>query len=114
MNAWILIAAVLFLMGCSKPAEEPLPSREEWLASVNAWRTKHETDYRRDWATIAGLHELEPGTHSLGGDKANEIDLPADLPATVGRMVVADGWVRYEPAPGITPRKKVNRLAARF
>ena len=103
MNVRILVAAVFLLMGCSKPAEEPLPSGEEWLASVNAWRTKHETDYRRDWATIAGLHELEPGTHSLGGDKANEIDLPADLPATVGRMVVADGWVRYEPAPGITP-----------
>ena len=105
MNERILVAALFLLMGCSRPAEEPvpLPSEEEWLASVNAWRTKHETDYRRDWATIAGLHELEPGTHSLGGDKASEIDLPPDLPATVGRVVVADGWVRYEPAPGVMP-----------
>ena len=103
MNVRILVAAVFLLMGCSKPAEEPLPSGEEWLAGVNAWRTKHEADYRRDWATIAGLHFLEPGTHSLGSAKANEIVLPPDLPSTVGRVVVADGWVRYEPAPGITP-----------
>src|SRR5687768_1843427 len=109
MNARILVAAVVLLMGCSKPAAEP--SREEWLASVNAWRTKHEADYRRDWATIAGLHFLEPGTHSLGSAKANEIVLPPDLPSTVGRIVVADGWVRYEPAPGITPTQNGKPVA---
>src|SRR5688500_9495503 len=109
MNARILVAAVVLLMGCSKPAAEP--SREEWLASVNAWRTKHEADYRRDWATIAGLHFLEPGTHSLGSAKANEIVLPPDLPSTVGRIVVADGWVRYEPAPGITPTQNGKPLS---
>ena len=54
-----------------KPAEQaaPLPTGEEWVKSVNAWRTKHETDYRRDWATIAGLHFLPSGSHTLGSAK---------------------------------------------
>ena len=90
---------------CSKPAEKaaPAPTGEEWVKSVTAWRTEHETSYRRNWATIAGLHFLEPGTHSLGSDKKSAIVLPSDLPATVGQIVVADGWVRYQPAPGIMP-----------
>ena len=107
MKVGVLLAGVLLVLGCSKPAEEPaaLPTGEEWTASVNAWRTKHETDYRRDWATTAGLHFLEPGTHSIGSSKKNEIVLPEDLPASVGQVLVADGWVRYEPAAGVTPSR---------
>jgi uncharacterized protein len=112
MHVRLIIAAIFLVAGCSRPAEEPapLPSGEEWIASVNAWRMKHETDYRRDWATIAGLHFLEPGAHSLGSAKTNEIVVPPDLPATVGRVVVTDGWVRYEPAPGIAPTQNGMRL----
>jgi uncharacterized protein len=112
MHVRILVATALLAAACSKPAEQPPPvseyrvapaADEAWRASVNAWRTKHETDYRRDWATIAGLHFLESGTHSLGSDKKSAIVLPSDVPANVGQIVVADGWVRYQPAPGIMP-----------
>jgi uncharacterized protein len=105
MNPRMLLAAVLLVAGCSKPAEQaaPAPAGEEWVKSVTAWRTEHETSYRQNWATIAGLHFLEPGTHSLGSDKKSAIVLPSDLPANVGQLVVADGWVRYQPAPGIMP-----------
>ena len=101
----MLLVAVLLVAGCSKPAEQaaPLPAGEEWAKSVTGWRTQHETSYRQNWATIAGLHFLEPGTHSLGSDKKSAIVLPSDLPANVGRLVVADGWVRYQPAPGVMP-----------
>jgi len=105
MHVRILIATALLVSACSKPAEQaaPGPTGEEWVKSVNAWRTKHETDYRRDWATIAGLHFLNPGSHSLGSDKSSEIVLPSDLPANIGQIVVADGWVRYQPAAGVMP-----------
>ena len=107
MNVRVVLAVSLLLAGCSKPAEEPAPLQTgaEWVKTVEAWRAKHETDYRRDWATIAGLHFLEPGTHSLGSSKDSEIALPEDLPASVGQVVVADGWVRYEPAAGVTPSR---------
>ena len=97
-----LSLAGLTATACSKGTEQA-PPHEEWVKSVEAWRAKHEADYRRDWATIVGLHFLEPGTHSLGSDKKSAIVLPADLPANVGQIVVADGWVRYEPASGIMP-----------
>jgi uncharacterized protein len=106
MSARILLVAVFLLTGCSKAADEsaPLPTGEEWVKSVNAWRTKHETDYRRDWATIAGLHFLEQqGIYSIGSSKENEIVLPDDLPANIGRIFVAEGGVRYEPAAGVRP-----------
>jgi uncharacterized protein (DUF1684 family) len=102
MNLRVLVAATFLIAGCSKPAEkaEFQPS-DEWVKSVNQWRTDHETSYRTNWATIAGLHFLEPGTHSLGSDRKSAIVLPPDLPASVGKLVVADGWVRYEPAAGV-------------
>lgn len=105
MNLRVVAAVLVLLTGCSKPAEQaaPLPTGEEWLASVTAWRAKHEADYRRDWATIAGLHFLEPGTFTIGSGKGNDIVLPEGVPAHAGRILVADGWVRYESAPGVTP-----------
>jgi len=105
MHVGLLLAAVVFLAGCYRPAEKatPLPTGEAWVESVNAWRAKHETDYRRDWVTIAGLHFLEPGEHSIGSSKANEIVLPEGVPANVGKVLLADGWVRYEPAAGVKP-----------
>ncbi len=40
------------------------------------WRAKHETDYRRDWVTIAGLHPLKPGA-STGRQRSVERHRPA-------------------------------------
>ena len=64
----------------------------------------HEADYRRDWVTIAGLHFLEPGTHTAGSAPDNDIVLPATAPATIGRFVLQDEEVRFEPAPGTPVR----------
>lgn len=97
----VFVLAALTAAGCTKrQAAEPVAD-EAWIASVNAWRATHEADYRRDWATIAGLHFLEPGSHAIGSDKANEIVLPEGVPPVVGRIVVEDGSVRYDPAGGV-------------
>jgi hypothetical protein len=74
---------------------------EDYTAQVQAWRDKHEADYRRDFVSIAGLHSLEPGTHTLGSDRGNDIVLAARVPPTIGRLTVAGGSVRYEPDPGV-------------
>jgi uncharacterized protein (DUF1684 family) len=66
------------------------------------WRAKHETDYRRDWVTIAGLHFLEPGTHTAGSASSNDIVLPASAPPVIGRFVLANDVVRFEPDAGAT------------
>src|SRR5437773_519232 len=49
-------------------------------AAVVQWRAKHEADYRREWASIAGLSALKPGLNSAGSAPANDIVLPASTP----------------------------------
>jgi len=75
-------------------------SPEEARAQTEAWRTKHETDYRRDYASIAGLHFLTPGAQTAGSAAGSDILLPASAPASVGRFVLEGEAVRFEPAAG--------------
>lgn len=63
------------------------------------WRAKHEADYRREWVTIAGLHFLEPGSHTAGSAASNDIVLPAPVPPVLGRFVLENDVVRFEPQP---------------
>ena len=65
-----------------------------------AWRAKHEADYRREWVTIAGLHFLETGLHTAGSAPSNDIVLPPSAPPVLGRFVLEGDAVRFEPQPG--------------
>ncbi|MGH9373281.1 MAG: DUF1684 domain-containing protein [Vicinamibacterales bacterium] len=85
--------------GRNVPKEAP-PSAAEHVAAVEAWRAKHEADYRREWVTISGLHPLESGSASAGSGPTNDIVLPPSTPATLGRFVLQGSQVRFEPAPG--------------
>lgn len=110
MSARILVAVALTSLiaaACTdrrRDAEAPLDDAA-WAAGVEAWRAKHEADYRRDWVSIAGLHFLEPGTFSVGSAPTNDIVLTAAVPPTIGRLVVADGRIRYEPETGVAVRQ---------
>ena len=65
------------------------------------WRAGHEDSYRRNWATIAGLHFLEPGSHTAGTAGTNDIVLPASASfSRIGRFVLTGDVVRFEPEPG--------------
>ncbi|MBI4521244.1 MAG: DUF1684 domain-containing protein [Gemmatimonadetes bacterium] len=93
-------AALVVRCGGDVPRGTPAPP-DDYLVQVQAWRDQHEADYRRDWVSIAGLHFLSPGAHTAGSDAASDIRLSAGLPPTIGRLTVADGTVRYDPAPGL-------------
>ncbi len=62
--------------------------------------------------SIAGLFPLTPGAHTAGSAKTNDIVLPASTPAAVGRFVVANHQVRFEPAPGAAVRLKGQPVTA--
>src|SRR5262245_27401669 len=91
-------------VACSeKPKETPPPAPgpnvvEEHANSIEAWRVKHETDYRRDWVTIAGLFDLKPGPNRAGSAATNDVVLPKSVPASIGQFVLKGEQVRYEPA----------------
>ncbi len=72
--------------------------------TVEEWRAKHDADYRRDYVSIAGLHDLTPGVNTAGSAPGHDILLPASTPATLGRFVLAGDRVRFEPAPGVDAR----------
>ena len=65
---------------------------------TETWRATHEESYRRNWATIAGLHVLEPGSHTAGSAPGNDIVLPASASSPrIGRFVLSGEVVRFEP-----------------
>jgi len=65
---------------------------------VQAWRDKHEVDYRRDWVSIAGLFSFKPGRNTAGSAKTQDIQLPASVPASIGAFVLTGVVVRFEPS----------------
>ena len=101
----LLVVAVSL---CVAPACRTRSSQDPATIDVAAatketedWRAKHEESYRREWSTIAGLHFLEPGTHSAGSARANDIVLPASASSPrIGRFVLKGDVVRFEPERG--------------
>ena len=95
-----VLACVVLFTGCrgGSPAEPAAIDVEAATKETETWRATHESDYRRDWVTIAGLHFIEPGSHTAGSAPSNDIVLPAPVPATIGRFVMTGKVVRFEPS----------------
>lgn len=108
------IAAAL-AAACSR---EPAPpssdalSMADYIASVETWRADHEASYRNNYSTIAGLYPLEPGVNTAGSASGHRVALPAAAPPTIGRFVLADGRVRFEPDPKADVRRDGVRVTA--
>ncbi len=106
--AAVALAVVMAAAACgraSRPAVPPM-THEDHVAQVEAWRSKHEADYRRDWVSIAGLHFLEEGVHTVGRAPTNDIVLAAAVPDTIGRLIVKAGEVVYEPEASATVERE--------
>jgi uncharacterized protein len=110
----IAVAASAGACGPDAPRPPPAaaPGAESPVPAIEAWRAKHETDYRRDWASIAGLYPLKPGRNSAGSAAKSDIVLPASVPAAVGTFVLRDRTVRFEPAPGAAVLRKDQPVTA--
>src|SRR5687767_11803674 len=94
-----LACGALSLAGCGREpdtAAPPLPDVETANAAAQAWRAKHEADYRRDFVSIAGLHALKPGRNTAGSATGNDIVLPASTPAKLGQFTLEGERVRFE------------------
>lgn len=99
----LLLAVVLAAAACrSTPMTAPDVSPAQAGQQAEAWRAKHEVDYRREYVTIAGLHFLKEGPQSAGSDASRDVVLPAGAPATVGRFVLTGEAVRFEPDAAAT------------
>ena len=107
-----LLLAAAVANACSEPVPQPVPDTATAKApeapcdtcETEAWRTKHEADYRRDYVPIAGLHFLENGAQTAGSAKTNDIVLAASGPATLGTFELSKGVVTFTPDPKAAAR----------
>jgi hypothetical protein len=97
----VLVCGLLVAIACGPSREPASPADVDAAnAAALAWRTKHETDYRRDWVSIAGLHPLKPGRNTAGSAAGHDIVLPSSAPASIGTFELTDRRVRFEPTAG--------------
>ena len=99
---WIpVIALVAIAAACTSSDSSSDPAASDVAAATKetaAWRAQHEESYRKNWATIAGLHFLEPGSHTAGTARTSDIVLPASAASErIGRFVLDGDDVRFEP-----------------
>ena len=89
--------------GCRRDTKTagPLPDDEAANVAVLQWRAKHESDYRREWVSIAGLHGLKPGINSAGSATTSDIVLPPSTPPEVGQFTLDGDRVQFESAEGV-------------
>jgi uncharacterized protein (DUF1684 family) len=101
--AGFVVAASVVTLGCERAAPG-IEWNDGVVKQIEAWRAKHEAAYRRDWATIEGLHFLTPGVHTAGSATNNDVVLIAALPARIGRFTVGPEDVTFEAEPfvGVT------------
>jgi uncharacterized protein len=101
--AGVAVVAAVATLGCQRGAPGV-----EWndgvVKDIEAWRAKHEADYKRDWATIEGLHFLAPGAHTAGSAANNDVVLARPLPPRIGLFTVGADSVTFdaEPFVGVT------------
>jgi uncharacterized protein (DUF1684 family) len=73
---------------------------EAQVKEVEAFRAKHEADYRRDYVPLAGLFPLSEGRNTAGSADGVDVRMPARAPASIGVFVLGNNVVRFEPAAG--------------
>lgn len=73
-----------------------------YVTEIEAWRRDVEVPLRRDWVSLAGRFELEPGASRIGADPTSDIVLPAgSAPDHVGVLTFDSGAATLTGAPGI-------------
>jgi uncharacterized protein (DUF1684 family) len=85
------ILAIVMMLAALDPAV---------VKEIEDFRAKHETDYRRDYVTLAGLFPLKEGVNKAGSAASNDVVLPKPVAASIGRFVMNGDTVRFEPQPG--------------
>jgi uncharacterized protein len=96
LGAGLAMTMLSGLQGLQGLQAQGAASRKE----TEAWRAKHEADYRRDYVPLAGLFDLKRGANTAGSATSNNIVLPKSTPAIIGRFVLDGQNVRFEPQPG--------------
>ena len=95
----IVLILLLAVAGCKRepPAlSDAVPADHQ--AQVQAWREKHEADYRRDFVTVSGLYFVDAGVYTVGKASTNGVVIDAPVPDVIGTLQVENGRVQLRSA----------------
>ena len=120
MRAFLVFGLAIVAAACGGAPEQAPPAATSTSAAVpdtptqisEKWRAKHETDYRRDWVSIAGLHPLKEGPNTVGGGNKNDIVLSASVPDRIGTFILKGQTVRFEPRDRVDIQLKGQPVTA--
>jgi uncharacterized protein (DUF1684 family) len=104
-----VIAVTMGILASACGGDDPEPAASATATpapplTVEEWRAKHDVDYRRDYVSIAGMHDLKSGVNTAGSAPGHDIVLPPSTPSNLGRFVRQGDRVRFEPVPGAAVR----------
>jgi uncharacterized protein (DUF1684 family) len=94
-------AASMTVFTACHSSPTPPPWNDQAVKENETWRATHERNYRREWATIEGLHFLHDGAQTAGSAAGNDIVLTPGAPSRLGRFTLKDDRVTFEPEHGV-------------
>lgn len=77
-------------------------AEKTYRQTINDWRRERNETIRKDnnWLSLAGLFWLKLGKNQFGSDLANEIQLPARVPPSIGQIEYNGRSVTLRTNPG--------------
>lgn len=94
ITALITLALLISVSACSSEQKQ---TDEEHAKEVNEWHQKRISNLTgpEDWLKLAGLYELEDGTHSFGSDSTNDLVFPKGAPS-IGTITKEDTTITID------------------
>lgn len=83
----------------------PQVRQASYEEEIALWRHERQARLKAEgsWLDVAGLFWLKPGANTVGTDPRSDLVLPKDsAPAVVGRFMLENGEVLFEPHQGVT------------
>ncbi len=79
----------------------------EYLKEIDSWHARRMEKLRSNtgYLTLVGLHQLNPGTHTLGSGSDNGIILDSSAPVSVGQMTISGDTITFTAQTGVTVQR---------
>lgn len=101
----VILLAPLATTGCTTHGSGERPDAA-YVAEVDSWHAERVASLRSEtgWLTLAGLHALGPGEHTIGAESSCDIVIPEAPSPLLGTLLVAEHGFTFTPTTGAAVR----------
>lgn len=73
---------------------------QQYIDSIDSWHTQRLESLTSEtgWLTLAGLHRLEDGSHTIGTGDSFDITIPGDSGKAIGTLILKGDSIRFVAA----------------